>query len=110
MSVRHKDLASGRWHQFPFLVQMAHIAGEVERALKWKELGNWAHRMSAYERALELLEMTTGDVQNRSRVKELTRVREALVDYFGGTNAFGSSDTAWRKYFGAFTYAARRHC
>jgi hypothetical protein len=60
-------------------------------------------------RALELCDFTIADPKDRSRLKELCRVRECLVDYFCGTNEYGSSDELWRKYFFAFTYAARRN-
>ena len=32
-----------------------------------------------------------------------------MVDYFFGANLFKSTDDLWRKYFLAFTYAARRN-
>jgi hypothetical protein len=40
-------------------------------------------------------------------LKELTRVREAINDYFYGSNEFSSSDVLWQKYFDHFNYAAR---
>jgi hypothetical protein len=36
-------------------------------------------------------------------------VREALVDYFFGSNEYHSTPEAWKKYFLAFTYAARKN-
>jgi len=36
----------------------------------------------------------------------LTRTREILLDYFVGENQYGSSEAAWRNYFGAYGMAA----
>lgn len=109
MSVQHVSLASGRWCTLHFLEQMAHIGSEVERALSWRERGNETNSRLAYERALELLDFTLDDLRNLPRAKEIARVREGLVDFFEGTNQFGSSARLMRKYFGAFAYAARKH-
>ena len=89
MSIQHKELAAGRWEQMPFIEQMANIGSEVERAL-------------------ELTDLTLESVSGFPRLKELARMREALVDSFCGSNQFKSSDELWRKYFLNFTYAARR--
>ncbi len=110
MSVQHKDLASGRWGRMPFVEQMANIGSEVERALNWQAKHNAAYSQKAYERALELVDLTLDSAKGFSRLKELARLREAIVDYFSGTNQFVSSENSWRKYFSHFTYAARRNC
>ena len=75
--------------QMPFIEQMANIGSEVERAL-------------------ELTDLTLESVSGFPRLKELARMREALVDSFCGSNQFKSSDELWRKYFLNFTYAARK--
>ena len=109
MNVQHVTLAAGRWRTLPFLEQMAHIGSEAERALNWKERGHKANCELAFERALELLDLSLDDPRNLPRARELARVRESLVDFFQGPNQFGSSDSLIRKYFGAFAYAARRN-
>lgn len=109
MSYQHKDLAAGRWSQLSFFEQMANIGSEVERALNWQAKDNTAYCQRAAERALELLDLTTEGIMDFAHLKELTRVREAIVDYFFGENQFISSDVLWRKYFLPFTYAARRN-
>ena len=109
MNYQHKDLAAGRWSQLSFLEQMANIGSEVERALNWRAKNNAAYCQQAVERALELLELTTEGINNYKHLKELTRVKEAIVDYFFGENQFFSSDALWRKYFSHFSYAARRN-
>jgi len=59
-------------------------------------------------RALELLSLTIGSVNTLPRYKELTRLKEAILDYFYGDNEFSSTEELWRKYFDHFNYAARR--
>lgn len=106
MNYQHKELAAGRWEKFSILWQMANIGSEVERAISWRSKdANYSHK--AFERALELLDLTLADSKNRPRLKELTRLREVLADYFCDDNQFGSSDELWHKYFYAFNYAAR---
>ena len=108
MNYQHQGLAAGRWNQLPFLEQMANIGSEVERALNWRAKNNAVYSQQAAERAFELLDLTLDAVHGLSRLKELARLREALVDYFAGTNQYKSTETLWRKYFSCFTYAARR--
>ncbi|MFA4888950.1 MAG: hypothetical protein WC628_05195 [Candidatus Omnitrophota bacterium] len=109
MSWQHKELAMGRWKQFSFCEQMAHIGSEVERALGWQEKQNSDYSQKAFERALELIDLTLDNVTGSARLKELCRAREAMVDFFVGTNQFKSSAASWRKYFLPFAYAARRN-
>ena len=88
---------------------MANVGSDVIRALTWKAHGHERNWTLACERALELLDLTLDDPRNRSRVKEIARVRECLVDFFYGANEYGSTEESWRKYFDAFAYAARRN-
>ncbi len=109
MMIQHAELASGKWATFSFKVQMANIASEVERALNWKNKGNADYSKRAFERALELIDLSLDAAKDFPRLKELARVREALVDYFWGINEFSSSEKLWKNYFSSFTYAARSH-
>ena len=109
MTQQHQDLAAGRWGELLFVEQMANIGSEVERALNWQAKHNPAYSQQAYERALELVDLTLDCVMSFARLKELARMREAIVDYFSGTNQFLSTESSWKKYFFNFTYAARRN-
>ena len=106
---QHKDLAVGRWGELSFLEQMANIGSEVERALNWKSKNNADYSRKAFERALELIDLTLENTESFARLKEIARTREAMVDYFFGTNQFRSTERSWRNYFLPFTYAARRN-
>lgn len=109
MDYQHKDLASGRWGQLSFLEQMANIGSEVERALNWKAKDNIAYSQKAFERALELLDLTLASAAGHARLKEIARAREALSDYFAGSNQFNSTEASWRRYFLPFAYFVRSH-
>lgn len=107
MSFEHKELADGRWMKIPFFEQMANIGSEIERTIKWRNNGNTNYSQRAFERALELLYLTIDDKKNLSRIRELTRVREALSDFYQFNNEYNSTDISWQRYFYQFTYAAR---
>lgn len=108
MNFKHRELASGRWQELSLSEQLAHVGSEVERALSWRRKGNSEYSWQALERALELLHFTISDPRHKGRLKELTRLREVLLDDFVGGNLYGSTDEAWSKYFTAFAYAARQ--
>jgi hypothetical protein len=107
LNSHHPSLASGRWRSFTLVEQLAHIGSEVERALGWRGKGRPENAEKALERGLELLDLTLNDPRHRGRLRELTRLREVLLDYFMGENQFGSSEESWRRYFYYFAYAAR---
>ncbi len=106
MTAWHAELAAGRWFELSLVEQLANVGSEIERAIRWRRKGNAEFSSRAFERALELLDLTIADEKNRLRLRELTRLREALADYFWFDNQYGSSDEAWQRYFHAFTYAA----
>ena len=108
MTIQHTSLANGRWHTFSFCEQMANIGAEVGRGLNWLDKQNEKYSLNAYERALELIDFTLDDPKNISRARELCRLRESLVDFFQGSNEYGSTPALMRRYFDAFGYAARR--
>ncbi len=110
MSFQHKNLSQGRWAKMVLCEQMANIGSEVSRASNWRKKGKDDLSQKAVYRALELIDITIESTQRYSRLKELCRVREAIVDYFCGSNEFSSSEVLWRKYFDHFNYAARKNC
>jgi hypothetical protein len=91
MMVVHRELATGRWFGLPLMEQLAHVGSEIERTMRWRSKGNTEYARRAFERALELLDLTIADAKHRSRLHELTRLRE---------------DESWGRYFHAFTHAA----
>lgn len=106
MSMYHTLLASGRWFKFSLLEQMSNIGSDVERAIQWKKKGNLQYSNNAFDRVLELVDLTVADPKNRKRLKEVLRFREMFIDYFLYDNAYAFTDKFWRDYFYYFNYAA----
>ncbi len=107
MTYQHQGLAEGGWCELSFFEQMANVGAEVGRTIAWKGRNQQDFSRRAFDRALELLDLTIADPRNRSRLRELLRVREALADHFVFDNAYGSSDESWNRYFYPFQFAAR---
>lgn len=108
MNYIHQDLAAGKWKQLNFVTQMANIGSEVERAISWKSKDNKLYSQKAFYRALDLIDLTIECLSRTTGLRELTRLRELLVDYFAGKNDYSSTDDSWRKYFYAFNFSARK--
>jgi len=102
----HQDLTAARWKKLNIFEQMANIGAEIGRTINWQEKSPVDSKM-AFERALELLDLTVADPKNKNRLKELLRLRETLADYFVFDNQYSSSKSSWDNYFYAFNYAAR---
>lgn len=105
MTAVHRELAAGRWFELSLVEQMANVGSEIERTISWRGR-NERNSTTAFDRGLELLDLTLADPRHRRRLRELARLREALADYFVFENRYGSTDESWRRYFHAFTYAA----
>lgn len=103
---RHKGLTTKKWFSKNIFEQMANVGSEVERTISWRDKDK-KYSQLAFERCLELIDLTASDPKNRSRLREILRSREALVDYFLGPNTYKSSDKLWQNYFYGFAYAAR---
>ena len=103
----HKDLAAGRWKTYSLMEQLGNVGSEIERTISWRKKNNTKMSQEAFERGLELLDLTIQDPKNITRLRELCRCREVLVDYFMYDNIYGSTDDLWHNYFFAFAYAAR---
>ena len=110
MTYQHRELASGRWNELSLVEQLGNIGSEVERALKWKKKNNPDYCMRAFERALELLDLTLACPAHRHRLREIARTREILVDFFYGENQFKTTGKSLSAYFLHFACAARRTC
>ncbi|MGB9613022.1 MAG: hypothetical protein ACPL4K_02440 [Candidatus Margulisiibacteriota bacterium] len=100
----HRDLVK-RWQSLSFLEQMANIGSEVNRALRWQKENKELFENAAF-RALELLDLTIlNSRQNRSRLKELTRLREVFCDAILGGQEYHSSLKDLERYFYHFALA-----
>ena len=61
----------------------------------------------AFERALELLDLTLADSRWRGRLREIARARELLCDAATGGTEYGTTLEDMDRYFLAFAVAAR---
>ncbi len=104
----HKDSAAGGWWELSLYEQLGNVGSEVGRALRWKTR-NPQIAQGAFERALDLMDLTLDDPRHRqsvSRLRELARAREVLVDFLAGSNEYQSTDDSLQRYFDAFAVAA----
>ena len=67
MSCQHRDLVAGRWKELFLVERMTNIGSEVERALSWQEKGNEEYSRKAFERVLELIDLSLECVDRPSQ-------------------------------------------
>lgn len=112
LEAQHKNLASGAWGTLTLCEQLGNVGSEVGRAVSWHKKGNKEYFEKAFERALELLDLTISDNRWRAfawpgRLKELVRAREFLCSvFFDSVNNLATPQEA-EKYFFQFAVAAR---
>lgn len=108
MAVLHKDLAQGRWQKLSLLEQMANIGSEVGRTIKHHEKGDKESFLNAFQRALELFDLSLADPRwGGPRLKELARDRELFCSLFYGNGEYSVSAEPLDRYFFQFGLAAR---
>lgn len=106
MAPIHEQLAAGRWRSLSLMEQLGNVGSDVARAARW--YGKDQQRCAqAFERALELLDLTIADERWKGRRKELTRARELLCDAMFGGQMYGSDLPSLDRYFFHFAMAAR---
>lgn len=108
MTYQHKQAVSARWNQMSLVEQMGNAGSEVERALRSRRENRPESFTLAFERALDLLELTVACPANRGRRKEPARTRELLVDYFLGDNEYDTTEEWLHEYFLQFAVAANQ--
>ena len=102
---RHPELAAGRWQRLSLAEQLANVGAEVGRMHRRRAT---EERAAAFERALELLDLTLADPRWRGRLKEIARAREVLCDAADGGRAYGATLADLDRYFLDFAVVARR--
>ena len=108
--LQHRELAAGRWWELPITDQLGHVGSEISRAARWASRNPETARAALY-RALELLDLTLADprwLQAKHRLREIARAREVVVDFFAGSNQYGSTSASMQKYFDAYAFVARK--
>jgi hypothetical protein len=103
---RHAELAAGGWGRLSLVEQLGNVGAEVGRMRRWREKDERL-AAGAFERALELLDLTLADPRWRGRLKEIARARELLCDAASGGRDHGATLEELDRYFLAFAFAAR---
>ena len=105
---QHRDVA--RWRELSLAEQFGNIGSEISRALRWSTKNPENARAALY-RGLELFDLMLDDPRHResaARLREIARAREVVVDFFTGSNEYGSTGPSLQKHFDHFALAARR--
>ena len=105
---RHPGLAAGRWQRLSLVEQLANVGAEVGRMRRRQAARRTPAASAAFERALELLDLTLADPRWRGRRREIARAREMLCDAALGGREYGATLEGLDRYFLAFAVAARR--
>jgi hypothetical protein len=101
----HRELAAGGWGRLSLAEQLANVGSEVGRLRRWRGRDERL-ATGAFERALELLDLTLADPRWRGRLREIARARELLCDAAAGGHDYGTTLEALDRYFLAFAVAA----
>jgi hypothetical protein len=101
----HPDLAAGRWRRLSLAEQLANVGAEVGRMRRRRAP---AEQSAAFERALELIDLTLADPRWRGRLREIARARELLCDAADGGRDYGATLEDLDRYFLDFAVLARR--
>ncbi|MCX7759081.1 MAG: hypothetical protein N2169_05700 [bacterium] len=90
------------WQRFSFIEQMANIAVEFHRMIRWK---NNPHQFEAlFYRVIDLIVLTIEDPKNKNthRIKELCRLKSIIIDGYLGGKEFKTNLEDLTKYFDSF--------
>ena len=105
----HPGLASGRWRTLTLAEQLGNAGADVGRAIRARDERDLAQFDAAFDRALELLDLTLADPRwIGPRLREIARTREVVCDFLAGDNLYCSTPELLDNYFLAFAVAARR--
>lgn len=102
----HTELANGRWFTFTLAEQMANIGSEIHRLISWQNRDKIRFN-AAFDRALELIDLTLADPRWHRGYKEIARVREVLCDIYFGDNQYQTTLEAIDAYFFRFACIGR---
>ena len=107
-SYRHRELAAGGWGRLSLAEQLGNVGSEVGRMRRWRDRDERL-ATAAFDRALELLDLTLADARWRGRLKEIARARELLCDAASGGREYGATLDELDRYFLEFALLARNH-
>lgn len=103
----HDISAAGRWLTLSLAQQMGNIGSEVSRSLHWEMKGNREQALRAFDRGLELFDLTLADDKHSVvRKREIARARDEFSALFFDQRD-PSQQVGLQNYFDAFARIAR---
>ena len=91
----HKGIMDNdRWINLPLAMQMGNIGSEIAKLKHWKEKQNEKNMEAAWDRALELIDLTVYGLQKKALftpMREVLMLREVFCDYAGDFGFYGVS-------------------
>lgn len=102
MNMMHSTLAHSRWFQFTLAQQFANIGSEIHRLVSSDKKHDRIRFEAAFDRALELIDLTLADPRWKTGYKEIARVREILCGLYFGQNEYDTSLETLDDYFFRF--------
>lgn len=106
LNIAENHMTAENWQKLSLLEQMGNIGSEISRAVNWRGKSRESYE-NATDRALDLLDLTIADKRWQTRLKEIVRVREFLVDAIFGGKEYNSTFEDLNRYFFYFALAAR---
>lgn len=104
----HTGLTEEKWFSKPLSFQLANIGSEVSRTFNWLKKRQLEAARLAFERGLELFDLTVDDPKNRTKLKEILRSREVFAaNYLDSIDDVGKIDDSILKYFDQFAFLYR---
>ncbi len=112
MTIHHKELfISGKWFTYSLMVQLANVGSEVYRSIRWYRKNDSEKYQAAFERALELFDLTLEDERWKGRRKEICRSREIFCSLMLEPEKYANHDAELEsldRYFYYFAVAANK--
>lgn len=104
----HSNTLIQKWPQLTLAEQLGNVGSEVSRMINWRYKDkNIANK--AFERMLELIDLTLATVRGKYRIREIARSRELLVSSWLANDQSTDADLiGLNKYFLQFALLAHR--
>ncbi|MEK7161334.1 MAG: hypothetical protein AAB729_01435 [Patescibacteria group bacterium] len=108
MNSQHQNLSAGTWLQLSLPEQLGNVGSEFGRALNWKKKNQPVYFQKAFDRMLELLDLTINDPRwRKTGIKELCRLREVACAELLDHKELSGNPESLNKYFLQFATLAR---
>ena len=83
-----------KWFDMSLVDQMVNIGAELNRAIKWKNAGNYERKINFSIKTIELLGLTKIDPKHSRRFNEFMFYEQEIMDYLFGENLYNNTDSS----------------